>query len=74
MEYQGHPMMNLTSSEPDSTLQLVGSTPSLVRMSQVEETGGIRASKVPTFRPRGRPPKTCPTKDGTGNSPPSSPD
>ena len=74
-DHQGHPMMNLTSSESDSTLQLVGSAPpSMAWMSQVEEAGGGQASKVPTSRLRGRPPKPCPTKDGTGNSPPSSPD
>ena len=65
--------MNLTSSESDSILQLVGSTPpSVAWMSQVEETGGGQVSKVPTSRPRGRPPKPHPAKDGTGNSPPSS--
>ena len=41
-------------------------------MGQVEEAGGGRASKVPTSRLRGRPPKPHPDKDGAGNSPPSS--
>ena len=48
-EYQGCPMMNFLSSESDSTPQLVGSTPpSMVWISQVEEAGGGRASKMPT--------------------------
>ena len=73
LEYQGHPRMQFTSSESDSTPHLVGSaSPSVVQMSQAEEAGGGQASKVPTSRPRGRPPKSCPTKDNTRNSPPSS--
>ena len=71
VEYQGHPMTNLTSSESDTAPQLVGSTPpSVAWMSQAEETGGGQDSKVSTSRLRGRPPKPHPTKDGAGNSPP----
>ena len=41
VEYQGCPMMNLISSESDSTLQLVGNTPPPVEeMSPAEEAGG----------------------------------
>ena len=66
-------MMNFLSSESDSTLHLVGSAPpSVAQMSQEEEAGGGRSSRVPTSQLRGRPPKPCPTKDGAGHSPPSS--
>ena len=65
--------MNSLSNESDSTQHLVGSAlPSMVQMSLVEEAGGGQASKVPTSKLRGRPPKPHPTKEGAGNSPPSS--
>ena len=67
------PVPNLISSELDSMLPLVGNTPpSAAQMGQAEETGGGQTPRVPTSWPRGRPPKTCPVKNGTGNSLPSS--
>ena len=75
VEYQDHPMHNLISSESDSTLQLVGSAPtSMAHLGQTEETGGGYIPRAPISRPRGRPPKGCPAKDGARNSPSSSPD
>ena len=64
-EYQGCPTSNPATS---STLLSLG------QMSQAEETGGGKASKVPTSKWRGRLLKACPTKDVAWNSPPSSPD
>ena len=62
------------SSESDSMPPLVGSAlPSVARMGQLGE-GGSHSLWVPSSWPRGRPSKQCPAKDGTGNSPPSSPD
>ena len=75
VEYPDHPVPNLISSKSDSMPLLVGSAlPSAAWMGQTEETGGGHTPKVPTSWPRGRPPKTCPVKDGTGNSLPSSPE
>ena len=74
-EYPDYPVPNLISSESDSMPLLVGSAlPSAVQMGQVEEIGGGCTPRVPTSQPSGRPHKTCPVKDGAGNSPPSSPE
>ena len=74
-EYPDHPVPNLISSKLDSTLPLVGSAPpSAAQMGQAEETGGGCTPRVPTSWPRGRPPKTCPVQNGTGNLSPSSPE
>ena len=73
-EYPYCRVPHMVSSELDSMLPLVGSTPpSAVWMGQLEEGGGC-APRVPSTQPRGRPPKAHPMKDGTGNSPPSSTD
>ena len=64
----------MMSSESDSTPPLVGDTPpSTAQIGQLEE-GGSHSLKVPGSWPRGRPPKQCPAKGGTGNLPPFSPD
>ena len=58
-EYPDCPVHNLISSKLDSTLPLVGSAPpSIAWMGQAEETGCGCTPRVPTSRPRGRPPKT----------------
>ena len=68
-EIPDHPVPNLISSESDSMLPLVGSAlPSAAWMGQAEETGGGCTPRVPTSWPRGRPPKTCPVNNSTGNS------
>ena len=73
-EYPNCPVPCMVSSESDSTLLLVGSTPpSTAQMGKIEEGGG-HTPRAPSTQPRGRPPKACPMKDGTGNLPPSSPD
>ena len=73
-EYPNRPVPHMVSSESDSMLPLVGSTPpSAAWMGQVEEGGG-HAPRAPISWPRGRPPKAHLMKDGPENSPPSSPD
>ena len=61
VEHPDRPMPHVMSSESDSMQLLVG---------QLEE-GGSHSLRVPGSRPRGRPPKQCPAKDGTRNLPPS---
>ena len=73
-EYSNCPVPHMVSSESDSMLPLVGSTPpSAVWMGQLEE-GGSHTPRALSTQPRGRPPKACSTKDGMGNSQLSSPD
>ena len=74
-EYPDCPVPNLISSESDPMPLLVGGAlPSASKMGQAEETGDGCTPRVPTSQPRGRCPKTCPAKDGTGNLLPSSPE
>ena len=68
-EYPDCPVPHMVSSESDSTPLLVGSA----WMGQIEEGDG-HVPRAPASQPRGRCPKACPMKDGTGNLPPSSPD
>ena len=73
-EYPDCSVPCMVSSESDSTPPLVGGTPpSAAWMGQIKEGGG-HAPRMPATPPRGRPPKPCPAKEGTGNSLPSSPD
>ena len=74
VEHLDHPVPHMMSSESDSMPLLVGSTPlSVTWMGQLEK-GGSHSLRVSGSQPRGRPPKQCPSKDGMGNLPPSSPD
>ena len=74
MEQQDRPVLHGLSSESDSMLQLVGSaSPSMVRTGQTGEGVGPFL-RIPIWRPRGRPLKQCPTRDGDGNSLLSSPE
>ena len=73
VEQQDCPMLHGLSSESDSTPQLVGSIPPNVAwMGQMEEGVGPSLG-IPASWPRGRPPKQCPSRNGAGNSSPSSP-
>ena len=72
-EYPNCPVPSIVSSESDSMLPLVGSTPpSTAWMGQIKKGGG-HTPRAPSW-PRGRPSKACLMKDGTGNLLPSSPD
>ena len=72
VEHPDHPVPHVMSGKSDSMLPLVGSAlPSVAQMGQLGG-GGSCSLRVPGSQPRGRPPKQCPTKDGVGNSPPSS--
>ena len=72
-EYPDCPVSCMVSSESDSTPLLVGGAlPSTAQMGLIKEGGG-HTPRMPTTWLRGRPPKPHLTKDGTGNSPPSSP-
>ena len=68
MEQQDCTVLHGLLSESNSMPQLVGSAPpSMVQMGQTGE--GVGPSlRIPISRPRGRPPKQCPTRDGDGNS------
>ena len=73
-EYPNHPVPHMVSGESDSMLLPMGSAPpSTAWMGQIEEGGG-HVPRVPASQQRRRPHKECPSKDGTGNLPPSSPD
>ena len=61
-EYSDCPVLCMVSSEPDSTLPLVGSAPpSTAWMGQIKERGG-HTPRAPTSWPRGRPPRHAPSR------------
>ena len=75
-EYPDCPVPNLISSKLDSMWPFVGSAPpSAAQMGQAEEMGGgWLHSQGAHFMTKGKVPQKHPAKDGTGNSPPSSPE
>ena len=63
VKFQDCPMHNLISSELDSALQLVGSTPtSMARLGQTKETGAGCTPRAPISQPRGRPLRDAPQR------------